>query len=108
MSSNGGDATPRPVAQTPSAAGAAATPATAPRGSVDIALPLRIPFRAENQDKAARKPGKADGTRGKAKGVVSAATAASALRSTQDNTVKVSAGSLGDRAFGALPGSSHS
>ena len=48
-SSNGGDATPRPVAQTPSGAGAAATPATSPRRSVDIALPLRIRFRTENQ-----------------------------------------------------------
>ncbi len=33
--------------------------------------------------------GKADGTRGKGKGVVRAATPASALRSTQDNTVLV-------------------
>ena len=45
-SSNGGAATPRPVAQTPGGAGAAATPATAPRGSDDGAGPLRIPFRA--------------------------------------------------------------
>jgi hypothetical protein len=34
-------------------------------------------------------PGRADGTRGKGKGVVNAATAASALSSTQDNTVRV-------------------
>jgi hypothetical protein len=34
-------------------------------------------------------PGKADGTRGKGKGVVNAATVASALSSTQDNTVQV-------------------
>ncbi len=34
-------------------------------------------------------PGRADGTRGKGKGVVNAATAASALSSTQDNTVLV-------------------
>jgi hypothetical protein len=40
---------PRPVAQTPSGAGAAATPATAQRSNVDIALPLRIPFRVEKQ-----------------------------------------------------------
>jgi hypothetical protein len=88
-SSNGGDATPRPVAQTPSGAGAAATPATAPRGSVDGALPLRIPFRAEKQGKSPKVPGRADSTRGKGKGVVNAATAASALSSTQDNTVRV-------------------
>ncbi len=31
---------------------AAATPATAPRGSVDGALPLCIPFRAEKQGKS--------------------------------------------------------
>ena len=68
-------------------AGAAATPATAPRGSVNIALPLRIPFRAENQGRATKVPGRADGTSGKGKGVVNAATAASALSSTQDNTV---------------------
>jgi hypothetical protein len=30
-----------------SGAGTAATPATAPRDSIDIALPLRIPFRVE-------------------------------------------------------------
>ena len=66
-------------------AGAAATPATAPRGSVNIALPLRIPFRAENQGRATKVPGRADGTSGKGKGVVNAATAASALSSTQDN-----------------------
>jgi hypothetical protein len=72
-----------------SGAGAAATPATAPRGSVDIALPLRIPFRAEKQGKSPKVPGRADGTRGKGKGVVNAATAASALSSTQDNTVRV-------------------
>jgi len=46
-SSNGGAATPRPVAQTPGGAGAGATPATVPRGSDDGARPLRIPFRAE-------------------------------------------------------------
>ena len=34
-------------------------------------------------------PGRVDGTRGKGKGVVNAATAASALSSTQDNTVRV-------------------
>ncbi len=34
-------------------------------------------------------PGRADGTRGKGKGVVNAATAPSALSSTQDNTVRV-------------------
>jgi hypothetical protein len=34
-------------------------------------------------------PGKADGTHGKGKGVVNAAMAASALSSTQDNTVQV-------------------
>ena len=34
-------------------------------------------------------PGRADGTRGKGKGVVNAATAVSALSSTQDNTVRV-------------------
>jgi hypothetical protein len=34
-------------------------------------------------------PGRADGTRGKGKGVVNAETAASALSSTQDNTVRV-------------------
>jgi hypothetical protein len=34
-------------------------------------------------------PGKADGMRGKGKGVVNAATAASALSSMQDNTVRV-------------------
>jgi hypothetical protein len=72
-----------------SGAGAAATPATAPRGSVDIALPLRIPFRAEKQGKATKVPGRADGTRGKGKGVGNAATAASALSSTHDNTVQV-------------------
>jgi hypothetical protein len=72
-----------------SGAGAAATPATAPRGSVDGALPLRIPFRAEKQGKSPKVPGRADGTRGKGKGVVNAATAASALSSTQDNTVRV-------------------
>ena len=44
--SSGGAATPRPVAQTPGGAGAAATPATAPRGSDDGTGPLRIPFRA--------------------------------------------------------------
>jgi hypothetical protein len=81
--------TPRPVAQTSSGAGAAATPDTAPRGSVDGALPLRIPFRAEKQGKSPKVPGKADGTRGKGKGVVNAVTAASALSSTQDNTVRV-------------------
>ena len=85
--SSGGAATPRPVAQTPGGAGAAATPATAPRGSVDGALQLRMPFRAEKQGKSPKVPGRADGTRGKGKGVVNAKTAASALRSTQDNTV---------------------
>jgi hypothetical protein len=90
-SSNGGDATPRPVAQTPSGAGAAATPATAPRGSVDGALPLRIAFRAEKTGKSPKVPGKADGTRGKGNGVVNAVTAASALGSTQENTVRVAA-----------------
>ena len=84
-SSKGGDATPRPVAQTPRGAGAAATPATAPRGSDDGALPLRIPFQAEKKGKSPQ--GRADGRRGKGRGVVNAATAASALRSTQDNTV---------------------
>jgi hypothetical protein len=72
-----------------SGAGAAATPATAPRGSVDGALPLRIPFRAEKKGKSPKVPGRAEGTRGKGKGVVNAATAASALSSTQDNTVWV-------------------
>ena len=72
-----------------SGAGAAATPATAPRGSVDGALPLRIPFRAEKKGQSPKVPGRADGTRGKGKGVVNAATAASALSSTQDNTVLV-------------------
>ena len=48
-SSNGGAATPRPVAQTPVGAGTAATPATAPRGSDDGDGPLRIPFRALQQ-----------------------------------------------------------
>jgi hypothetical protein len=93
-SSNGGDATPRAVAQRP--AGQAqpqrqqpATPSTAPRGSVDGALPLRIPFRAEKKGKSPKVPGRADGTRGKGKGVVNTATAASALSSTQDNTVWV-------------------
>ena len=71
-----------------SGAGAAATPATAPRGSVDGALPLRIPFRAEKQGKSPKVPGRADGTRGKGRGVGNAATAASALSSTQDNTVR--------------------
>ena len=41
--SNGGAETPRPVAQTPSGEGAAATPATL-RGSDDNAPPLHIPF----------------------------------------------------------------
>ncbi len=45
-SSNGGAATPQLVAQTPGGAGAAATPATAPRRSDDGAGPLRIPFRS--------------------------------------------------------------
>ena len=67
-----------------SGAGAAATPAIVPRGSVDGALPLRIPFRAEKQGKATKVPGRANGTRGKGKGVVNAATAASALSSTQE------------------------
>ena len=88
MVATGSNATPRPVAQTPSGAGAAATPATAPRGSVDGALPLRIPFRAEKQGKSPKVPGRADGTRGKGRGVGNAATAASALSSTQDNTVR--------------------
>ena len=84
--SNGGAATPRPVAQTPGGApGAAATPATVQRGSVEGVPQLRIPFRAEKKGKS----GRADGTRGKGKGVVRAATPASALRSTQDNTVLV-------------------
>ena len=86
-SSNGGDATPRAVAQRP-AGHAAATPATAPRRSVDGALPLRIPFRAEKQGKSPKVPGRADATRGKGRGVGYAATAASALSSTQDNTVR--------------------
>jgi hypothetical protein len=60
-----------------------------PHGSVDSELPLRIPFRAEKQGKGTKVPGKADGTRGKGKGVVNAATAASALSSTQYNTVRV-------------------
>jgi len=92
--SSGGAATPRPVAQTPSGAGAAATPATAPRGSVGSALPLRVPFRAEKLEKLGKSPkvpGKADGTRGKGNGVVNAVTAASALGSTQENTVRVAA-----------------
>jgi hypothetical protein len=75
--------------QTPSGAGAAATPSIAPRGSVDSALPLRIPFPAEKKGKANKVPGQADGTRGKGKGVVNAATAALALSSTQENTVRV-------------------
>ena len=86
-SSNSGAATPRPVAQTPGGAGAAATPATAPRGSDDGAGPLRIPFHVEKKGESTKAPGRADGTRGKGKGVVNAETAASALRSTQDNTV---------------------
>jgi len=86
-SSNGGDATPRAVAQRP-AGHAAATPATAPRGSVDGALQLRMPFRAEKQGKSPKVPGGADATRGKGRGVGNAATAASALSSTQDNTVR--------------------
>jgi len=56
---------------------------------VDGALPLRIPFRAEKQGKATKVPGRADATRGKGRGVGNAATAASALSSTQDNTVRV-------------------
>ena len=84
---SGGAATPRPVAQTPGGAGAAATPATAPRGSDDGAGPLRIPFHAQPKGKSPKVPGRADGTRGKGRGVGNAATAASALRSTQDNTV---------------------
>jgi hypothetical protein len=74
-----------------SGAGATTSPAAVPRGSVDIALPLRIPFRAEKQSKAPTVPGEADGTRGKGKGkgVVNTATAASALSSTQDTTVRV-------------------
>ena len=71
-----------------SGAGAAATPATAPRGSVDGALQLRMPFRAEKQGKSPKVPGRADATRGKGRGVGYAATAASALSSTQDNTVR--------------------
>ncbi len=67
-----------------SGAGAAATPATAPRGRVDGALPLRIPIRAEKQGKSTKVPGWADGTRGKGKGVVNDVTAASALSSTQE------------------------
>jgi hypothetical protein len=67
------------------------TPATAPRGSVDGALPLRIAFRAEKTGKSPKVPGKADGTRGKGNGVVNAVTAASALGSTQENTVRVAA-----------------
>jgi len=86
-SSNSGAATPRPVAQTPGGAGAAATPATAPRGSDDGAGPLRIPFHVEKKGESTKAPGRADGTRGKGKGVVNVETAASALRSTQDNTV---------------------
>jgi hypothetical protein len=83
-SSNSADATPRPVAQTPSGAGAVATSATAPRGRINGALPLRIPFRAEKLGKLPKVPGRADGTRGKGKGVVNAAKATSALNSTQD------------------------
>jgi hypothetical protein len=59
---------------------------------VDGDLPLRIPFRTEKQGKSPKVPGRADGTRGtrgKGKGVVNAATASSALSSTQDNTVRV-------------------
>jgi hypothetical protein len=41
------------------------------------------------QGKSPQVPGRADGTRGEDKGVVNAATAASALSSTQDNTVRV-------------------
>ncbi len=60
-SSNGGDATPRPVAQTPRGAGAAATPDTVPRGRVDDVLPLCIPFRADKKGKSPQ--GRAEGTR---------------------------------------------
>ncbi len=88
--SNGGAATPRPVAQTPGGApGAAATPATVQRGSVEGVPQLRIPFRAEKKGKSTKAPDRADGTRGKGKGVVNDETAASALSSTQDNTVRV-------------------
>ena len=75
-SSNSGAATPRPVAQTPGGAGAAATPATAPRGSDDGAGPLRIPFHVEKKGESTKAPGRADGTRGKGKGVVNAKTEA--------------------------------
>ncbi len=85
--SSGGAATPRPVAQTPGGSGAAAMPATAPRGSDDGTGPLRIPFHAQPKGKSPKVPGRADGTRGKGRGVVNVATAASALRITQDNTV---------------------
>jgi hypothetical protein len=81
---SGGAATPRPVAQTPGGAGAAATPATAPRGSDDGTGPLRIPFHAQPNGKSPKVPGRADGTRGTGRGVVNAATASSALRSTQE------------------------
>jgi hypothetical protein len=43
---DGGDEQQAVQRQTPSGAGAAATSVTAPRGSVDSALPLRIPFPA--------------------------------------------------------------
>jgi hypothetical protein len=48
---------------------------------------MRIPFHVEKKGESTKAPGRADGTRGKGKGVVNAETAASALRSTQDNTV---------------------
>ena len=70
-------------------AGAAATPATVQRGSVEGVPQLRIPFRAEKKGKSTKAPGRADGTRSKGKGVVNAETAASALSSTQANTVRV-------------------
>lgn len=80
--------TPLPVAQTPSGAGASATPVTTQRGPVS---PRRIPFRAEKVDlekKFSGTDGK-DGKRGKGKGVTNAATAALALSNTQTNTVRI-------------------
>ena len=83
--------TPLPVAQTPSGAGASATPVTTERGPVS---PRRIPFRAEKQDLGKKfsgtdgKDGR-DGKRGKGKGVTNAATAALALSNTQTNTVRI-------------------
>ncbi len=51
--------------------------------------PAAYPLSEEKQGKSPKVPGRADGTLGKGKGVVKAATAASALSSTQDNTVRV-------------------